>query len=286
MSIVFGETEYAFSLDEAQVVILPVPYEYSTSYGKGTALGPDAIIAASPYLELYDEETDSEPWRAGIYVAPPVDVRGSAEQVMTNIENAIAKYLDMGKFVVPLGGEHSVSNGVYRAFHSRFGNLSVLQFDAHSDLRESYQDSIYSHASVMKRIWDLNKRIVQVGIRAQDIEERNLIVQNGIKTFYAHQVRHDGLHQGIIDELSDNVFITFDVDYFDPSIMPSTGTPEPGGFLWQETLDFLKMVFQQKNVVGCDVVELAPVDGLSHPDFMTSRLVYKMIGYWNLWRKK
>ena len=284
MSIVFGETEYAYPLKEANVVIIPVPYEHSTSYGQGTALGPAEIIRASAYMELYDEEIDSEPWRAGVYVAPEVDTSGAPEQVMAAIESAVATYLDMGKFVIPLGGEHSISYGVYRAFHKRFDNLSVLQFDAHSDLRESYQDSIYSHASVMKRIWDLNKNIVQVGIRAQDIEERKLITENGIKTYYAHQVRRNGFSRDIIEDLSENVFITFDVDYFDPSIMPSTGTPEPGGFYWQETLDFLKLVFQHRNVVGCDVVELSPAKGISHPDFLTTRLVYKFIGYWNLWR--
>lgn len=272
------ETEFS-NREKSKIVIIPVPYEVSTSYINGTKNAPDAIIGASRYIELYDEETGREVYKEGVYTASPITFENNPEDDFTKITAVFLNYLSDGKFPVGIGGEHSVSFPIYRAFHQYFNDISVLQLDAHSDLRESYEGSIYSHASVMKRIYGLNKNIVQVGIRSQCVEEADFIKGNSINTFYAHALKKEDLSSSIIDALNDNVFITIDVDYFDPSVIPATGTPEPGGFYWDETLRFLKKVFSAKNVVGLDVVELSPIKGIVHPDFTIAKLLYKLIGY-------
>lgn len=263
--------------DQSRVVIIPVPLERTTSYGKGTRLGPEAIIKASSYVELYDEEYGYEAYKAGIYTASAIDLDGSVEEVFERITGKFSQFLKKKQFVIGLGGEHAVSFPIYRAFHQHFDQLSVLQLDAHSDLRDSYEDSIYSHAAVMRRIYELNESIVQVGIRSQCVEEAQFIKANNIATYYAHQLYQGGLNKDIINHLKPNVYITIDVDYFDPSIMPSTGTPEPGGGLWYETLALLSEVFKKRNVVGFDVVELAPQEQVYHPDFLAAKLIYKLI---------
>lgn len=263
--------------EQSRFVIIPVPLERTTSYGKGTRWGPEAIIKASSYVELYDEEFGYEAYKAGIYTAPAIDLSGSVEEVFDRISGKFSQYLNKQQFVIGLGGEHAVSFPMYRAFHQHFNDLSVLQLDAHSDLRDSYEDSIYSHASVMRRIYELNENIVQVGIRSQCVEEAQFIKANAIATYYAYQLHQGGLNEMIINRLKPNVYITIDVDYFDPSIMPSTGTPEPGGGLWYETLAFLSEVFKRRNVVGFDVVELAPQEKIYHPDFLAAKLIYKLI---------
>jgi agmatinase len=263
---------------QAGAVIMPVPYEQSTSYGKGTANGPAAILEAGPFLEYYDDEFDCEPWRFGVHVVPPADSPADPDEFQDRLTQKTAGLLENKKFVIALGGEHAVSFGLYRAFHDHFQDLSVLQLDAHSDLRKSYQENKWSHASVMRRIYELNRNIVMAGIRSQCREERDFIVENSIPVFYAHQIRNTGLGRQIIDRLKRNVYLTIDVDFFDPSVMPSTGTPEPGGFLWDETISFLAALFRSRNVVGVDLVELSPVPGVSHPNFMAAKLVYKLIG--------
>ncbi len=272
------ETKYS-SPDNSKIAVIPVPYEASTSYIQGTKNGPGAIIEASQNVELYDEETGREVYKEGIITAKPVNFEGDVESDFDKITQQFSGFLKEGKFLVGVGGEHSVSFPAYRAFHQHFDNISILQLDAHSDLRESYDGSIYSHASVMKRIYGLNKNIVQVGIRSQCEEEARFIKENSINTFYAHDLKKKDLSDSILDVLNKNVFITIDVDYFDPSVIPATGTPEPGGFYWDETLQFLKKVFLNKNVVGFDVVELSPIKGLVHPDFTIAKLIYKLIGY-------
>ncbi|HHM02864.1 MAG TPA: agmatinase [Caldithrix abyssi] len=261
--------------DAAACVVLPLPYEQTTSYGQGTAGGPRAIIEASAYVELFDEVYGCEIYKKGIHTDEPLRFSGRVEQDFRAIEQRAARHLANDKFIVALGGEHSVSFPLYRAFHQKYDDLTVVQFDAHSDLRDSYEGSIYSHASVMKRIYDLNPRIVQLGIRSQCAEEAELIKKEGIQTVYAHKVRTQWPET--VSKLRGNIYITFDVDFWDPSIMPATGTPEPGGFLWDETLEVLEAVFKAGNVVGCDVVELSPLRGLSHPDFTTAKLVHKLI---------
>jgi agmatinase len=274
-----GIEEQYSDYQSSKIVIIPAPFEQTTSYMGGTEQGPEAIIKASAYVELYDEETGNETYRVGVHTAESLCFSQNLEQDFAQITSAFRSALADGKFPVGLGGEHSITFPIYRAFHEKFADLSVLHLDAHSDLRESYEDSLYSHASVMRRIYEINPNIVQVGIRSQCIEEAEFIRQNKINTFYAHQVIAGGLGDYITDRLSSNVFISIDVDFFDPAIMPSTGTPEPGGFLWNETIAFLRDVFRRKNVVGFDVVELSPLPGVVHPDFMTAKLIYKLLGF-------
>lgn len=279
MTNFLGIDEEFSSLDASKVVIIPVPFEATTSYIGGTKNGPQAIIDASQYVELYDEEIDTETYKVGIHTAPPISISNDINKDFNSITKTFAAYLELKKFPIGLGGEHSISFPVFKAFNQKFKNLSVLQLDAHSDLRESYEGSIFSHASVMKRIYGINTNIVQVGIRSQCIEEAEFIKEHDVQTTYAHLIKSEGFHRSIIDSLTENVFITFDVDFFDPSIMPSTGTPEPGGFLWDETMIFLKKVFAKRNVVGFDVVELSPINGLVHPDFTVAKMIYKLIGH-------
>lgn len=279
MNVFLGKEIGADRAADAQSVVLPVPAEFSTSYGKGTAQGPAAIIEASPYLEFYDEELDFEVWKNGIYTAPALACDLSPAELMASIEKTVAAYLSERKFLVVLGGEHSISFAVHQAVHSYFPGLSVLQFDAHSDLRDEYEGSRYSHACVMRRIWENNKNIVALGIRSLCVEERNFARKEGIDITYAHELYGRPFPTEIIDRLSENVYISFDVDFFDPSLIPGTGTPEPGGFFWPETLAFLHRVFQSKNVVAVDIVEHSPITGLVHPDFLLAKLTYKLIGY-------
>lgn len=278
MSNQFGEKFVQCGLEVAQVVILPVPWEDSTSYGTGTAKGPEAILKASPYLEFYDEQFDNEPWRVGIHTADPVVPVGDPEEMMEHIHTRVAHYIERDKFVIVLGGEHSVTNGVFRAFNRSVDDLWTIQFDAHSDLREAYEGNPYSHASVMRRIWDMNRQIVQIGVRSQCKEERDFIVENHINTKYAHNIRETSLNGDLLSGTGENIFITFDVDFFDPSIMPATGTPEPGGFYWDETINFLNLIIKNKNLCGMDIVELSPIQNRKDPDFMIAKLIYKIIG--------
>ncbi len=267
------------NIDDAQTAIIPVPVEYSTSYGTGTANGPESILRASPYLEFYDEELDFEVWKSGIYTAPAVKGKNTSDAWVKVIEQVVSSYLTQSKFLVILGGEHSISYPAHEAFYKKYPDISVLQLDAHSDMRDLYEGSKYSHACVMRRIWERNKSIVSLGIRSQCIEEREFIKENDIRIYYAHELQHGKFPINILDYLGENVYITIDADFFDPSIMPSVGTPEPGGFFWYETLSFLKQLFETKNIVGLDVVELSPIKNLNHPDFFLAKLIYKLIGY-------
>lgn len=278
------------SFENSRVAIVSAPYEHTVSYGGGTRNGPEAIIKASQFVEFYDEEFDRELcFEQGICTIEPIDFGGKANKdALDMIYEQVKELLDKDKFVITLGGEHTISSAPIRAHHEKYPNMSVLQFDAHSDFRDSYEGSKYSHASIMARAAEFfpNHKITQVGIRAQCIEEANFIKENKVNTFYANAIRR-GVHgqdwqQSVVDTLSDEVYITFDVDYFDPSIMPATGTPEPDGFLYHETLDLLRKIKAAgKRIVGFDVVELAPMEGLSHPDILTASLIYKMlnIGY-------
>ena len=279
MNQYLGSENSAAGIHEARTLILPIPVEFSTSYGKGTTGGPQAIIDASPFLEFYDEELDFETWRSGIFTLPFLENKGEPEQLMQGIGKTVTDYLQHNKFLVTLGGEHSISSAVHQAYKKKYTNLSVLQFDALTDLRDQYEKSKWSHACVMRRIWEQNRNIVCFGIRSQCIEEREFIIENKIPVYYAHQVQKEDLLEKCLSDLTDQVYITFDADFLDPAIMPSVGTPEPGGFLWYETLSFLRKVFESKQVVGFDVVELSPIENLTAPDFLIAKLVYKMIGY-------
>ena len=267
-----------YSYEQARIVVLPLGYEKTTSYAKGTANGPQAVLEASPYLEIYDEELDAEPFRQGIFTLPQPEFKNNPGQDFETITKTVLPLLEDQKFVISIGGEHSITFPLFRAFHQVFSDLSIVQLDAHADLRDQYQGSPYSHACVMHRVLELTDNIVQIGIRSLSIEEAELIRQKGIRTIFAHQMYQDWPND-ILDALTENVYLTVDVDFFDPALMPSTGTPEPGGFFWPETMAFLRKLFAAKNIVGCDVVELSPIKGLHAPDFTIARLIHKLMGY-------
>jgi agmatinase len=276
--------------EKAKIVILPVPYERTVSYGGGTKHGPQAIIEASHQTEFYDEETGREVFRElGIATLPPLRFGTKKEEaILEDIYQATRALLHDKKFVVTLGGEHTISQATIAAHAEKYKDLSVLQIDAHSDLRESYQGNKYSHACVMARVCEFidPKRLVQIGIRAQSVEEARFIRRSGVHTLFAHGIRNGSYSKIVkdwddlaIQNLSPHVYVTFDVDGLDPSIMPSTGTPEPNGLFWAETMRLLRKLGKRKRVVGCDIVELAPVKGVHHPDQTTAKLVSKMINY-------
>jgi agmatinase len=283
------EDEYS-SYGQSKIVILPVPYEHTVSYGGGTKNGPSAILDASHYVEFYDEETGREVHRElGIATLPPMKLsKKKDEAALEDIYQTVKKLLHDKMFVVSIGGEHTISQATIAAHAERYKDLSILQIDAHSDLRDEYENSKFSHACVMARICEFidPRRIVQVGIRAQCIEEAEFIRRNGIHTLYAHQIKNGKYSKLVkswddyaIDRLTNHVYVTFDVDGLDPSIMPSTGTPEPDGLLWHETMKLLRKLGRRKRIVGCDVVEFAPIKGLHHPDLTAAKIVSKMINY-------
>lgn len=277
--------------DGADVVILPVPYEATVSYQGGTKLGPQAILEASRYIELYDQELDAEPAEIGVATLPALHLSsGGPEEAVAELRQACdAVFAAAGdRLTIILGGEHSISSAPVLAHAARLPagkRLSILQFDAHSDLRMEYEGSAYSHASVMARCID-DADLVAVGIRALTSEERQLIRdRDGITTIFADEMwDNEAWIDRAMAALGDDVYITFDVDYFDPSLMPATGTPEPGGLPWYPTMKLLRRVFTERNVVGADVVELAPIGGNAAPDFVAAKLVYKMIAYRSLAR--
>jgi agmatinase len=275
------------SWDGADVVVLPIPYESTVSYQGGTKAGPAAIIEASRYIELYDQELDAEPGpEIGVCTLPALHLTSAGpEAAVRELRGAYDAILEAAgeRLVIGLGGEHSITSAPVLAHAARMAEgqrLSVLQFDAHGDLRMEYEGSPYSHAAVMARCID-DVDLVQVGIRAITVEERRLIRErDSITTIFADEMwRDDAWIDRAMAALGDTVFITFDVDYFDPSLMPATGTPEPGGPAWYPTMQLLRRVFTEKKVVGVDVVELAPIGGNAAPDFVVAKLVYKMVGY-------
>ncbi len=277
------EKEFS-TYENSQIVIIQAPLEKTVSYGKGTKNGPKAILEASHYVEFFDEELDKELcFEKGISTLPELEISDlSIEKSLEKIYEATKKVLDDGKFPVILGGEHTITQATFRAFNEKFKDISILQFDAHSDLRQEYEGTIYSHASVMARVAEFNKNIVQVGIRAQSKEEYDFIKANKIKTFYAREIfgkNRDELIKQILKSTKKNVYVTFDVDGLDHSIMPATGTPEPGGLLWDEALEILKAVGKTKKIVGCDVVELAPSNNHPSSDFVAAKLTYKIMNY-------
>jgi agmatinase len=280
-----GLDEDASDFEKARVVILPVPYEATTSYGAGTGAGPSAIIEASRYIELYDQELDREPYEVGIATLPELHLTGAGPQEaireLREAYDAIAG-AGGGKFVIALGGEHSISSAPILSWVERMKGkrLSVLQFDAHTDLRHEYEGSPYSHAAVMHRVHE-NVDLVAVGIRALTRDERELARNSSnIHLFLADDIHTgDAWMDDVMSKLGPDVYISFDVDGFDPALVPSTGTPEPGGLQWYPVMKLLRRVFKERNVVSADVVELAPIPGLVAPDFLVAKLVYKMIGY-------
>ncbi|MGH7564467.1 MAG: agmatinase [Gemmatimonadota bacterium] len=265
---------------DAVAVVVPVPYERTVSYGAGTARGPAAILEASGYVELYDEVLSEEPWRKGIHTATEVPSQDDPEGFLTVLRERAAQLYADGKFPVFLGGEHSLTAAPVQAARDAFEGLSVLQLDAHADLRGEYHGTPWSHASVMRRVHELGVPVVPVGIRAVSPEEIEFIRAHDLPVFWSHRIAYgDEWMETALSALTDTIYLTFDVDFFDPSVIPATGTPEPGGGSWHDTMRFLGRVFREKRVIGMDVVELAPIEGFHAPDFVVARLVYRTIGY-------
>jgi agmatinase len=273
----FGGLDKEFSgYEESKIVVLPIPFEKTSSWVKGSNEAPKAIIEASMNMELYDLETDSEAYKKGIFTADEI-LSDSSEEMINRVYDKVTELIKDEKFIVTLGGEHMISFPVIKAHDNAYNDISILQLDAHSDMRDSYLENKYSHACVMARVKEINNSIVAVGIRSLDSSELDEI--NESKTFFAKDIYNTENWIGeAINELNKNVYITIDLDVFDPSIMPSTGTPEPGGLTWYPVLKFLKEVFENRNVIGFDVVELCPNE-TKFPDFLAAKLIYKLIGY-------
>lgn len=272
-----GIPEQYAKLDRSEIVLIPVPYDGTSSWQKGADKGFEAFLEASENMELYDIETNSEVYKKGVFIAEIIDENTTPEAMVKHVHKTVKKYIQKNKFVTVFGGEHSISIGTIRAFKDSFKNLTVLHLDAHADLRDNYEGTTCNHACA---VYEASKttNLIQVGIRSMDSSERDAM--NTDKVFFAEQMIYDdSWPDRAIELMTDQVFITFDVDVFDHSIMPSTGTPEPGGLLWNETIEFLKKVFKEKEVVGFDIVELCPNPTNKAPDFMIAKLYYKMLSY-------
>ena len=275
---IFADLPEEYSAAEyAKVVLIPVPYDRTSTWMKGADKGPSAIIEASTHMELYDIETDSEVYKKGIFTAEPENYPELPEDMVDKVAEQVQKYLENGKFVVVVGGEHSVSLGPVKAHIKNYTDITVLQLDAHSDLRDEYNGSKYNHACVMARIVELCP-VVQVGIRSMDTSEKKTLDKNHV-IFASEISTNKNWIEKVLPKLSKNVYLTVDLDVFDPSIMPSTGTPEPGGLFWYDVLRLLRAVFEEKNVVGFDVVELCPEQSNKAPDFLAAKLIYKLLSY-------
>ena len=264
-------------INKAEILLKAFTYDGTSTWGKGADKGFSVFKEALENIEFYDIETDSLPYQKGLHILPSMDSFDSPEQMFHATYEETKKLLELDKFLTFFGGEHSISIGIMKAFYEKYKNLTIVQIDAHSDLRQSYNGSEYNHACAM-HLASKHAKIVQIGIRAMDNSELEFMDRN--RVFFAHEIHADNdWMDGSLDLMSDNVYITFDIDAFDPSIMPATGTPEPGGLLWYQTLEILKKIFQSKNVVGFDIVEFAPIEGLHHPQNVVANLYYKMLAY-------
>lgn len=268
------------SLRDAKFVVVPVPYDLTSTYQPGSRRGPAAIIEASANMELYDEELKKETYLCGIHTTEPIEVDARGPKNMVNlVRKKISRIVAMNKIPVMLGGEHSISSGAVEAILEKYPRLTVLQFDAHADLRDSYQNTAYSHASVAKRIADMCD-LVQVGIRSMSKEDADYLSKSEVKSYSADYVlEKENFCEMICKNLKGDVYVTIDLDVFDPSIMASTGTPEPGGLYWRQVLRLLKAVAKKCDIRGFDVVELAPLPGIVAPDFLAAKLIYRFMGY-------
>ncbi|MBI2208915.1 agmatinase [Candidatus Woesearchaeota archaeon] len=276
----FGLVDPLSNYESSKAVILQVPYEKTTTFMRGTKNGPKAILKSSVEVQPYDEEMEKNICEAGICTLKPLKAGEEPEEMMENICNKIKKLAHDSKFPVIVGGEHSITPACIKAFSDKYDNLSVLQIDAHTDLADEWDGTKYSHACALRRCFEITRKIIPVGIRSTTMEEVEFAAQNGIKIFWAKDVYdNDEWHDDAIARLSDDVYITIDLDGFDPSIMPSVGTPEPGGMQYYPTLRFLKKVFNKRNVIGFDVVELCPNEKEASSDFTAAKLIYKLIGY-------
>jgi len=274
-----GISPQVISFDEASVVVLPVPYDGTAEYKSGTREGPRAIIDASYYLEQYDIELDLDISEVGVYTLPEVQPTMSGpEHMIERVYQIAGDLLEKGKLPAMLGGEHSITLGTVRACRERYPDLSVLHLDAHTDLRDRYQGTKYSHACVMRRVWELCP-VVHVGIRSLSREEHDFLVQREIEPFYAEAADRTDLPAQVLSRLSAQVYISIDLDVLDPSIMSAVGTPEPGGMNWQQVLCLLKTVAGSRQIVGFDLVELCPREGPNACATLAAKLAFKLMGY-------
>ena len=277
----FGDIEKEFSdFEKSRVIILPVPYEATTTYGKGTKKGPRAIITASQNMELYDEETESESYKIGIHTLKAFKEGFDSPQRMTKaLADRAQGLFSSGKLVIALGGEHTITLGMVEGLRREEKDFSILILDAHADLRNSYEKTKYSHACVTRRLIEKN-RIVQVGIRSLSQEEADFVKKKNLRLFYAKDIvgREEWMKK-VISRLSDKIYLSIDLDFLDPSIMPAVGTPEPGGLGWYETLRFLRLLTKEKEILGMDVVELCPGPQDIPSSFTAAKLIYKLIAY-------
>lgn len=267
-------------LEKAAFVIVPVPYEMTVSYGLGTSLGPDAVIESSTQLELYDDEVGFEVWKKGFFTCEPVKFVKSEKEFFPKMEKTVQDLLSYcNAFPFFIGGEHSITQAILPAFIKKYKNLSILHFDAHADLRPAYNGSKHSHASAIYPVSRTNK-VVQVGIRSIAVEEKEFINSGNVRTFVMHEnLDIDKLVKNVLKQLTDTVYITIDVDGFDCSVMPATGTPQPGGFGWYDAMKLFRSVCKSKKIVGCDVVEIAPFGFSPVTEFNAAKLIYKIAGY-------
>lgn len=265
--------------NKSAVKLTSIPYDGTSTWGKGADIGYDAFLFASENMELYDIETRSEPYRHGVSLEKPLNVKkDTPEQMVKKVYKKTLSLLTTGKLLTFFGGEHSVSIGILRAYAEKYPKLTVVQLDAHTDLRQTFHGSKYNHACAVAEA-QKNTNLIQVGIRSMDISENKYLDES--KCYFAHNIMdNDYWMEESIKKMTDTVYITLDLDVFDSSIMPSTGTPEPGGLEWYPVLQYLRMIFNRKNVVGFDIVELAPNPNNSAPDFLTAKLYYKMLAYY------
>ena len=273
----FGGAEVIYDYARSGIIIVPVPYDDTSTWMKGSDKGPDAIMEASVNLEFYDVETATEVHKKGIHTIEPVLEKSSPENLVNAVYDKVLHLLNENKFPVIVGGNHTVSIGSVKAFSEQFNNLSVLQLDAHSDLREKYEGSRFNHACTMARVREFAP-VVQVGIRSMSVDELPYADEDRI--FYSHELYYDkNLYGKALDKLTENVYITIDLDVFDPSLIPSTGTPEPGGPDYFELLHFLRDVAANRKVVGFDVVELCPSPENKTSDFIAAKIIYQLLSY-------
>jgi len=272
-----GISEEFHEYEKAKVVLIPAPYDGTSTWGKGADKGPQAFLHASENMELYDIETQSEPYKVGVHLTEALPQFNSPAQMVEHLQTEVLGHLQRNKFTTVFGGEHSISIPCIRAFRQFFGQLTVLQIDAHTDLRPSYQGTPYNHACAVAEAVNTTN-LIQVGIRSMDVSEVEHMKRENV--FFAEEMHRDpNWIEKVVNKCEGNVYITIDLDAFDPSIMPSTGTPEPGGMKWYETLELLKRVCTEKKVVGFDIVELCPVETNWAPDFLAAKLYYKLLAY-------
>ncbi|MDO9529625.1 MAG: agmatinase [Syntrophales bacterium] len=268
------------SFEDSKFVVVPIPYDLTSTYQSGSRRGPAAILDASSNMELYDEELCRETYLEGIHTLPPVetDARGP-ERMIETVHERISYILSFDKIPAILGGEHSISFGAVRAMKGKYPSISVLQLDAHADMRDTYQDSPYSHASVGRRISELCP-LVQAGVRSFSKEEAVFLAKSDVKTFpvgFIHE--NPEWVKRVCENLSGDIYVTVDLDVLDPSVMPATGTPEPGGIYWNDLLRLIKEVSGRCKIRGFDIVELTPIPGMVAPDFLAAKLAYRIMGY-------